>query len=107
MNNRKIDVFIFSCFLIGPHDIHAQTPHHILEDFTLVWHDEFSGEQLDTNKWNHRDLGKLRCHGVVAKENAYLDKSGRLVIQTSKKDSSYHIGQIASHNTYFNYIWLL
>ncbi|MEN8230905.1 MAG: glycoside hydrolase family 16 protein, partial [Bacteroidota bacterium] len=80
--------------------VSAQTPKHILEDFTIFWSDEFNGEYIDTNKWDHRDTGNKRVHGIVSEENTYLDKEGHLIIEVTKRDSIYQIGQICTQNTF-------
>lgn len=94
----KILIVIFGICLFQT--VSAQTPKHILEDFTLFWSDEFNGEYIDTNKWDYRDAGKQRVHGLVSEENSYLDKEGYLIIEVTKHDSIYQIGQIGTQNKF-------
>ena len=48
----------------------------------LVWQDEFSGESIDKTKWESPN-NERRGH-LWRAENAYLDKKGHLVMETSK-----------------------
>ena len=58
--------------------------------WTLVWHDEFDGDQIDTSKWNHVAAGggfgnnELQ-HYTARPENSFIE-NGNLVIQAMKED---------------------
>jgi beta-glucanase (GH16 family) len=82
---------------------YAQTCKHILERYELIWQDEFEGDQLDTSKWNYRETNAKRGTGIVRTQNTRLDGRGHLVIEATKEDSSYYIGQIA---TFFKHEFL-
>ncbi|MCB9223752.1 MAG: glycoside hydrolase family 16 protein [Crocinitomicaceae bacterium] len=75
---------------------YAQTPKRILEDYELIWQDEFEGNSLDTSKWLGREVGVKRGVGIVRRENTFLDGEGHLIIEATKVDSTYFIGQIAT-----------
>lgn len=96
---KYIITITFLLFIIGFNKLNAQTPAHIFKDYKLVWNDEFNGNEMDSLKWQHRSLGK-RFHGIVSKSSSYLDNKGHLVIEISKKDTIYYIGQVATQNTY-------
>ena len=68
-------------------------------DYKLVWADEFDGEQLDTTKWDHRQLGKRRL-AVNTKDSVRLDGQGHLVITTSKAGDEYHTGMIGTQGKF-------
>ncbi|MEX1002609.1 MAG: glycoside hydrolase family 16 protein [Crocinitomicaceae bacterium] len=77
----------------------CQTPEKILENYELVWQDEFDGRELDMTKWSYRAAGSKRGNALVRKENCYLDQKGHLIIEASKQDTNYYVGQIATHQT--------
>lgn len=78
----------------------GQTPARVQKEYTIQWQDEFEGDSLDTLKWNYRGIGFTRQFATVRKENCYLDKEGHLVIETTKEDSNFYVGQIATNNTF-------
>lgn len=98
MRLQKLMVLI--CGLMIGQFVHAQTPKHISEDFTMVWNDEFNGKSIDSSKWDFRDTGNKRVHGIVSQQNTYVDNKGFLVIEVTKTDSIYHIGQIGTQNKF-------
>lgn len=59
----------------------------------LIWADEFNGTKLDEKYWNilHQKRRKDPDgkDALWHKENSYLNKTGQLVIRTSKTDSGY------------------
>lgn len=78
--------------------------------YTLAWHDEFDGTQLDPAKWSHYAPGPRR-DAVNVPEAVTLDGQGHLVITTSrvevpdeksagKKRTEYHTGMITTRDTY-------
>lgn len=92
-NIRLVLILTFAFKLIS-----AQTPEHILEEYQLVWQDEFDGDKLDESKWNYRAEGTKRGFATVRKENSYLDGKGHLIIEASKEDTNYYVSQIATYN---------
>lgn len=94
----KTALFILALFFLQA--IHAQTPKEILDTYELIWSDEFNGSEIDTTKWNYRSLGDLRKLAVVYKENSYVNGKGQLIIETSKQDSIYKIGQIGTQHKF-------
>lgn len=78
----------------------AQLPRHIQEDYQLIWQDEFNGPTLDTSKWAYRGTGSTRGNGIVSAKNCYLDKQGHLIIEATKTDTNYVIGQIGTMNKF-------
>lgn len=75
---------------------HTQTCDKILKKYELIWQDEFDGRVLDTSKWKYRGTNSNRGFARVRNENVSLDGEGHLVIQATKVDSNYYIGQIAT-----------
>lgn len=94
------NIILISLLILGFSKTYAQTPKHIKKGYKIFWRDEFRGRKINKKKWNHRSLNKTRKYGIVRAENSYLDKKGHLVIEVSKKDSIYQIGQIATQNTF-------
>lgn len=97
-DTKLLKSILFTILVVSSPFIFSQTPDHIEEEYKLFWADEFDGESLDTSKWGYRGAGSKRVHGTVRKENSYLDKKGHLVIEVTKEDSSYFIGQIGTQN---------
>ncbi len=96
----KTILLLIGLFLLQTACNETQTPEHISKDYTLVWSDDFDGTSIDFEKWSYRDTGNTRRFGVVKEENVYLDGKGNLVIEVTKKGSTYQIGQIGTQNTY-------
>lgn len=80
--------------------VFTQTPVKILDNYSLVWSDEFDGRMIDTSKWDHRALGTTRGEAKVSKRNAYLDGNGNLILTITHTDSFNYVGQIATHNSF-------
>lgn len=64
------------------------------KDYTLIWNDEFSGNQLDMSKWSHRWLGKRKL-GYTTEDSIRID-NGTLKIITYKEGNRYCSGMIAT-----------
>jgi len=71
----------------------------LLNDYKLVWSDEFNGVELDRSKWSYRYLGPRR-DAVNVKEAVTFDGKGHLVLTTSKVGDKYHTGMIGTGRTY-------
>jgi len=78
----------------------GQTPSHILKNYTLIWSDDFNGSVIDSLKWSYRATESKRQFGIVKKENTYLDGNGKLIIEVSKTESIYQIGQIGTQDKF-------
>lgn len=70
-----------------------------LQDFQLIWQDEFSGKQLDLNKWNYRGLGK-RGDAVNDPRAVFLDGTGHLVIEARLAGDKLLAGMISTENLF-------
>ena len=64
--------------------------------YTLTWTDDFDGTELDMKKWKYRAEGTTRGYATVSRETISLDGKGNLVIQTTKKDNKYDVGQVTT-----------
>ena len=58
----------------------------------MVWHDEFNGPALDEAKWERMNCP--RREAFWAKEDAYLDGKGCLVLRTQKDGERYTSGAV-------------
>jgi len=72
------------------------------KQWTLVWHDEFDGAALDTDKWNVQPLSPWNWPDIKTQataDNLFLDGNGALVVQlTQDADGTVrHPGSINSH----------
>jgi len=56
-------------------DINEQELEGLLENRLLVWHDEFDGTELDSNKWfkRVRTLGTMSCYFTDRAENSWVE----------------------------------
>ena len=78
----------------------AQLPKRIEKEYDLVWQDEFDGEKVDMNKWKYRSTGSKRGIGIVRKKNCYLDGEGHFVIEATREDTNYYIGQMSTQDKF-------
>jgi beta-glucanase (GH16 family) len=69
------------------------------DGYSLFWADEFNGNELDTSKWEYRDLGPRR-NGVNVKEAVTLTGDGKLAITARKVGDDYHVGMIGTQPTF-------
>jgi beta-glucanase (GH16 family) len=65
----------------------------------LVWHDEFTGDNVDESKWERIGDSRRRDHWWL-KDDAYLDGQGRLVLRTSKTGDRYGSGAVRSQGKF-------
>jgi beta-glucanase (GH16 family) len=77
-----------------------ERPGHLDDDYVLVYHDEFDGQQLDESRWTWWALGTRR-DAINTKQAIGFDGEGRLTITTyaSTADdgaTTYHTGGIWS-----------
>jgi hypothetical protein len=63
------------------------------QEWRLVWHDEFEGDQLDESKWNRLGAWKRR-DGCWVQEDAYLSGKGTLLLRTRKEGDRFTSGAI-------------
>jgi beta-glucanase (GH16 family) len=75
----------------------AQEPSVPLKGYTLFWHDEFNGHQLDPSKWQYHAPGKRR-QAYNTPSSIYLDGKGNLVIMAQLKGDSVLAGIIDTDN---------
>lgn len=56
-------------------DVNDQELEGLLENRLLVWHDEFDGTELDSNKWfkRVRTLGAMSCYFTDRDENSWVE----------------------------------
>lgn len=79
----------------------SPTPEHILNNYSVVWNDEFEGTNLDLTKWNYRADGTIRKLATVSKENVKLDGNGNLAIRITKDaNGTYYVGQAGTDGLY-------
>ncbi len=85
----------------GGKEIDYGTPEHVLQQYKLVWKDDFDGPSLDLTKWNYRFNGAIRQYAVVSSKTVTTDGKGNLVIATVKdKDGKYYVGQAGTQGIF-------
>lgn len=67
-----------------------------INDYELIWEDDFNGSELDLSKWKYRAEGALRGHAKVSRETISLDGEGHLIISTIKDNDQYYVGQVTT-----------
>jgi beta-glucanase (GH16 family) len=67
--------------------------------YTLEWSDEFSGTEMDPEKWAHRSLGPRR-DGVNTADAVSMTGVGQIALTTSQVGSEYHTGMIGTQNKF-------
>ena len=70
-----------------------------LEDYKLVWSDEFNGTTLDMAKWNYRSLGPRR-DGVNVKDTVTVDGKGHLILTTKRNGDEYNTAMIGTQGKF-------
>ncbi len=70
-----------------------------VKGYKMVWNDEFDGKKLNSQKWNHRGLGK-REDAYITTQAVKLDGKGHLVIEVSRKNDSVQTGMISTENIF-------
>ncbi len=96
----KIKISIWALVVMFVQETNGQTPKYIQSNYKLVWEENFEETHIDTSKWDYRAVGTKRKFGTVLKENSYLDGRGYLIIQVTKNDSIYGVGQIGTQNKF-------
>jgi beta-glucanase (GH16 family) len=71
-----------------------------IDNYKLVWEDDFNGTTLNTSKWKYRAEGSVRGYATVSRETISLDGKGNLIIETTKKDDKYYVGQVTTDGLY-------
>ena len=82
-----------------PTYIESNLPSH-LENYRMVWHDEFDGSAVDMSKWNYRDEGNVRHYAVVSRRTISLDGEGHLSIKVIKDKDKYYVGQLGTQGIF-------
>jgi len=78
-----------------------ETTAEILNDYELVWKDEFDGDELDLEKWNYRAEGDTRNYAEVSRNTIHLDGEGHLVIEVTKdEEGNYFVGQTGTEGIF-------
>ena len=70
-----------------------------VDNYQLVWSDEFDGDTLDLDKWGYRSLGPRR-DAINVKETVTLDGKGHLVLTTRRSGEEYHTAMIGTGGKY-------
>jgi len=69
------------------------------QTWRLAWHDEFNGTAFDTAKWEV--IGDVpRRKAFWAKDDAYLDGNGRLILRTKQDGERYTSGAIRTRGLF-------
>ncbi|HEY0669950.1 MAG TPA: glycoside hydrolase family 16 protein [Sphingobacteriaceae bacterium] len=75
----------------------SPTPLRILNDFKMIWNDEFDGTTLDLTKWMYRADGVVRNLATASRQTISLDGKGNLVMKVTKDaNGKYYVGQVAT-----------
>lgn len=82
-----------------PTYVESNLPAH-LENYRMVWHDEFDGSAVDMSKWNYRDEGNVRHYAVVSRRTISLDGEGHLSIKVIKDKDKYYVGQLGTQGIF-------
>lgn len=92
-------LLLFNCTFKYSRSVVKQDAGIPVKGYTLVWNDEFEGNDLDTRKWNHRGLGK-REGAFITKQAVKLDGKGNLIIEVFRQGDSVQTGMISTENIY-------
>ena len=76
------------------HCAHAVPP----PGYQLAWSDEFDGQSLDTNKWNHWLLGKRR--DALNVTNAVTVSDGCLTVTSYSEGGKYYTGMVSTQGKF-------
>ncbi|MDF2927221.1 MAG: bglA 1 [Paenibacillaceae bacterium] len=60
------------------------------KNWTLVWHDEFDGLELDRSKWRCRLHLMQQRHHTFTEEGIILDGNSHLLLSLTEKDGQYY-----------------
>jgi len=74
------------------HD-HSLPPPPSRKSWQLVWNDEFTGPHLDESKWNRLGDYKRR-DGHWVKDDAFVSRTGTLVLRTRRDGERYTCGAV-------------
>lgn len=79
----------------------GNTPDHILNNYQLVWQDEFEGQQVDESKWNYRAEGSTRHYAKVSRETIETDGEGNVLIKVLQdEEGNYFVGQLGTEGIF-------
>ncbi len=68
---------------------HAQSLLPPGKKWTLIWHDEFDGRELDRSKWDYRLYLSQQRHTTFSEGGAELDGQGNLLLKLQEKDGHF------------------
>ncbi len=71
-----------------------------INNYNLVWEDNFNGQEIDSKKWNYRHEGVIRKFATVSRESVKLDGKGNLKIYTTNNKGQYYVGQLATNGLF-------
>ena len=72
-------------------------------NWSLVWADEFDGNQLDTTKWRfRRHLFHKEHKAWIGEEGITLDGNSNLIFQRVKKDGRYYSSQLQTGENWYD-----
>jgi beta-glucanase (GH16 family) len=75
-----------------------QSINTVLDNYKLVWHDEFDGNDLNLSKWNYRYLGPRKLGYTTKKAIKVSDGTLKNIIY--KEDGKYCSGMISTQNSF-------
>ena len=72
----------------------------ITDTLTLIWSDEFNGNELDNTKWASCPEWHRQGGSYWSKENAWLNGNGQLKLKVTEHNDSVFCGAIRTHKRY-------
>lgn len=86
-------IFLFYCAIFN----NPQQSGIPVKGYKLFWYDDFEGEKLNLNKWNHRGLGK-RDEAYITQNAVTLNGKGQLIISAYTQNDSIFTGMVSTDN---------
>lgn len=72
-----------------------------INDYNLVWQDEFDGNTLNTVKWNYRAENTIRNYATVSRNTIAMDGQGHVVISVTKDiNGTYYVGELGTQGLF-------
>jgi beta-glucanase (GH16 family) len=72
----------------------------VTDTLTLIWADEFDGNELDDTKWATCPEWKRQGGSYWSPDNAWLNGNGQLKLNVTERNDSVFCGAIRTHNRY-------